>query len=114
MASAVMHSVFSKPVNHILGACVFTSDRIRLRVGKGHYAEETDRIYGMRRKCDAEERSHVKEDIRKPVLPFVGLLLGSHRIHFLFTWSFYFLSKSFVTAHDSTNFRKQYKDIMKA
>jgi len=48
-----------------------------------------------------EERSHLKDDIRKPVLPFVRLFSVSHRIHFLFIWTFYFLSKSFVTTHDS-------------
>jgi len=75
--------------------------RFSWEVGKGNYAEETDQRYGTRRKYAMEERSHLKEDIRKPVLPCVRLLLVSHRLHFLFTWSFYFLSKSFITAHDS-------------
>jgi len=34
-----------------------------------------------------EERSHLTEDIRKPVLPFVCLFSVHHRIHYLFTWS---------------------------
>jgi len=34
MAPAVIHSVFSKPVNHSLGAWVSTTDRIRLRSRK--------------------------------------------------------------------------------
>ena len=46
-----------------------------------------------------EESFWLKEDIRKPVLPFVRLLSVSHRIHFMFTWSFYSLSKSFVTTY---------------
>ena len=50
-------------------------------VGKGYYAEETDERYGTRRKCAVEERSHLKEDIRKPVLPFIRLFSISHRIH---------------------------------
>jgi len=70
-------------------------------VGKDHYAEETDQRYGTHRKCAVEERSHLKDDIRKPLLPFVRLFSVSHRIHFLFIWTFYFLSKSFVTTHDS-------------
>ena len=47
------------------------SPRMRFgrEVGKGHYAEETDQRYGTRRKCAVEERSHLKEDIRKPFLP---------------------------------------------
>ena len=31
-----------------------------------------------------EERSHLMEDIGKPVLPFVRLFSVSHRIHFYF------------------------------
>ena len=38
--------------------------------------------------CAVEERSHLKEDIKKPVLPFARLLSVSHHIHFLFTRSF--------------------------
>jgi len=66
------------------------SPRMRFgwEVGKGHYAAETDQRYGTRRKRAVEERSHRKEDIRKPVLPFARLLSVSHRIHFLFTRSF--------------------------
>jgi len=51
-----------------------------------------------------EERSHLMEDIRKPVLPFVRLFSVHHRIHYSFTWSFYSLSKSFITVHDSIIF----------
>ena len=75
--------------------------RFGREVGKGNYAEETDQRYGTRRKYAMEERSDLKEDIRKPVVPCVHLLSVSHHLHFLFTWSFYFLSKSFITAHDS-------------
>jgi len=49
-----------------------------------------------------EERSHLLEDIRKPVLPFVRLFSVSHRIslfiHLVFST---LLSKSFITVHDS-------------
>jgi len=51
-------------------------------VGKGNYTEETDRRYSMRRKCAVEERSHLMENIRKLVLPFVRLFSVSHHIHY--------------------------------
>ena len=54
-----------------------------------HYAEETDQRYGTRRKCAVEERSHLTEDIRKPVLPFVHFCSVRHQIDYLFTWSLY-------------------------
>ena len=54
-------------------------------VGKGNYAEETDQRYSTRRKCAVEERAHLTEDIRKPVLPFVRLFSVRHRIHYLCT-----------------------------
>ena len=44
--------------------------------------EETDQRYGTRRKCAVEERSHLTEDIRKPILPFVRLFSVSHSIHY--------------------------------
>jgi len=102
MASVVMHLVFSKLVNHNLGACVFTSDGIRRKVGKGNYTEETDQRYGTRRKCAVEERSHLTEDIRKPVLPFVDLFFcrSAHSLFYSLGLST-LLSKSFITVHDS-------------
>jgi len=63
-------------------------------VGKGNYAEETDQRYSTRRKCAVEERSHLTEDIRKPVLPFVRLFSVRHRIHYLFTWFLSYFCRS--------------------
>jgi len=49
-----------------------------------------------------EERSHLTEDIRKPVLPFVRLFSVRHRIHyFIHLVSLLLLLKSFITVHDS-------------
>jgi len=70
-------------------------------VGKSHYTEETDQRYGTRRKCAVEERSHLTEDIRKPVLPFVRFLLVIAFILFIHLVFLLFLSKSFITVHNS-------------
>ena len=41
-----------------------------------------------------EERSHLTQDIRKPVLPFVRLFSVRYRIHYLFTWSLSYFCQS--------------------
>jgi len=60
----------------------------------GNYAKETDQGHSTRRKCAMEERSHLTEDIRKPVLLFVRLFSVRYRIHYLFTWSLSYFCRS--------------------
>jgi len=69
---------------------VFSSLAFGSVVGKNDYVEEPNLRYGMRRKCVVEESPRLKDDIRKPILPFVRLLsLSSHSlsVHLVFLLS---------------------------
>ena len=98
-ASAVMHSVFGRLVNHILGACVFTSDRIRLSSRKGRLCGRNwSKIWHAHEECPGGKVSSqgAYKKVCSFLCSFINLSSHSLSLHS----GFCSLSKSFVTAYD--------------
>ena len=81
-----MHLGFGRPDNNILGACVLTSDQIRLYSRKGQTCGGNWWTMACAGSVPWRKRFRLKEDLGKPVLPYVRFLSVDYRIHFLCAW----------------------------